>query len=866
MPQWQIATALGIAFLVGLSTHVFYRRPPAALWPSLPAVFFAALIFAIGDLLANFWSQNETIRWIGMVLVYTGLLAIAPAWWLFSRRFSEMVGYRKIAFKRGLSLLIGINAILWIGLLTNPIHGQFLETRAFARSEYGPLWYMTASINYVALLATMVVHARGALYVKDPTIRTQSMVLVAAVAIPMALNMAYVFSPTPLAYDPTALGFALSCALFLFAVERRDLFMLERVSLPSVLDHDADAILIVSRHHQLLYANPKAEVLFGPGTLVSGAPIGELMARLVPTFSLESLSRRTEPAEDTREHRFLGPDGTERWVLLEISRIKRTRRVVAGVCLRIRDRTALRAAEMESESHIAMLEALDVATGEGILVKSDSGETRYVNDAFASLWGMTPQKMVEIGDSLQEQLAMQLSELPPVSIQRLWNRGEESFDSTRREICDLRTRDGRTLELASMPVETFTGFKGRAWRMRDVTRARRESRAVIQAQKTEGLGLMAGSIAHDYNNLLMSIMGSTEIVREALGSDSLLQRPLADVEKAAMTAADLTNQLLDYAGKASFEREELDLSTLVRDVTNLLSVNIPKDIDVSFDLPEGLPPVRGGSAQLRQVLMNFVTNAAEAIEDRAGAIAVSTGRGLPPIEAFEGTTVEHGEVSGETVYLSVKDDGMGMDAATLSKIFDPFFTTKFTGRGLGLAATLGIVTSHGGQLRIESRGGRGSKFSLILPVIEGGRAPVSQPAAKDGDRRFANRRVLICDDEPIVRKVLEKHLGAVGFEVHAAEEGSEAIALLEKSDAPFDLVILDITMPGLSGVATRERIREKDPNLPILLASGHPEDALSQLENWNRVIDGYIQKPFRKKDLLSKVEGFLSAPSVGEGA
>ena len=183
------------------------------------------------------------------------------------------------------------------------------------------------------------------------------------------------------------------------------------------------------------------------------------MARVVPTFSLESLSRETEPAEDTREHRFLGPDGTERWVLLEISRVQRTRRVVAGVCLRIRDRTALRAAEMESESHIAMLEALDMATGEGILVKSDSGETRYVNDAFASLWRMTPQEMVESGYSLQKQLATQLSETPPKSIQRLWHRDEESFDSSGHEIFDLRTRDGRTLEVDSLEKLAMVNFR-----------------------------------------------------------------------------------------------------------------------------------------------------------------------------------------------------------------------------------------------------------------------------------------------------------------------------------------------------------------------------------------------------------------------
>ena len=139
MPQWQIATALGISLLVALSTHVFYRRPPAALWPALPWVFFAALIFSVGDLLANVWADNEAIRWAGMLMVYTGLLTIAPGWWLFTRGFSEMTGYRKIAFRSGFPTLLVINGLLWIGLVTNPLHGQFLETKPFARSEYGPL-------------------------------------------------------------------------------------------------------------------------------------------------------------------------------------------------------------------------------------------------------------------------------------------------------------------------------------------------------------------------------------------------------------------------------------------------------------------------------------------------------------------------------------------------------------------------------------------------------------------------------------------------------------------------------------------------------------------------------------------------------
>ena len=279
MPDWEVATALGIALLVALTTHVFYRRPPAALWPALPLVFGSALVFSLGDLIANLWAQDPSIRWVGMVMVYTGLLTIAPGWWLFTRNFSQMYGYEKVAFQSSLKVLVSINVLLWIGLVTNPWHGQFLEAHPAARSTYGPLWYATAGVNYYAMLAAMAVHARASLHMADTVIRAQCRILVAAVAIPMAMNMVYVFSPTPLSYDPTALGFALSCSLFLFAVERRDLFVLERVSLPSVLDADADAILIVTGHYRLLFANPAAHALFGPGQLVPGSAGEELLAR-----------------------------------------------------------------------------------------------------------------------------------------------------------------------------------------------------------------------------------------------------------------------------------------------------------------------------------------------------------------------------------------------------------------------------------------------------------------------------------------------------------------------------------------------------------------------------------------------------------
>ena len=855
MPEAQIATSLGIVLLVALSTHIFYRRPPAALWPALPLVFFSALIFAIGDLLALVWPNDSTIRWGGMLMVYTGLLTIAPGWWFFTTGFSEMMGYRKVAFRSGLPVLVTINALLWIGLITNPWHGQFVETHPLARSEYGPLWYATAGVNYVALCAAVFVHAREGYFVQDPTIRSQCRFLVAAVAVPMAMNMTYVFSPVPLSYDPTALGYALSCLLFLFAVERRDLFVLERVSLPSVLDHDADPILIISPHHQLLYANPNAEKLFDQGKLNPGAPIGELLELTVPSFSL---AEANQSARRGQEHRFTSPSGVQCVVLIEVSVVEKSRGVEAGLCLRLRDRTALRTALNESEEHLALLQALDLAIGEGILFRDRSGEIRYINEAFSDLWGMSTQEMFECGQGLQVHLGAMLREPPPKSIQRVWNPQDATFESARIESVDLMMLDGRILEVRTLPIAPEQGFLGRAWRMTDVTQARRALQAMIQSQKLEGLGLLAGGIAHDFNNLLMTVLGNTETARESVEPDSPIQGPLADIERAATTAAELTSQLLAYAGKTTFKTEILDLSMLVRDVTSLISVTIPKSIEIDFCLEEELPLVRGGSAQLRQVLMNLLTNASEAIGEARGKIEIRTGRGWPPPMDSASASIDHGEVSGDVIHVSVRDDGAGMDDATLAKIFDPFFTTKFTGRGLGLAATRGILDSHEGQLKIETKLGFGSQFTFLLPTQK-----ATRPASKDivltpTPGRFANQDVLIVDDEAPIRAILTKRLSAVGFNVHLASNGEQALANAEEIGSALSLVILDIAMPGLSGIEIWTQLRKTRAELPIIMSSGHPEEALERLEGWNPAHDGFIQKPYRNQTLLEEIDSLLN--------
>jgi signal transduction histidine kinase len=612
--------------------------------------------------------------------------------------------------------------------------------------------------------------------------------------------------------------------------------------------------MIVTRHHQLIYANPNAQALFGQGRLNPGAPINEILALAVPSFSLAGSDKN---APHSQEHRFTSPSGIESLVLIEVSIVERSHGNEIGLCLRLRDRTALRNALIKSEEHFTLLEALDLATGEGLLFKEQSGEIRYINEAFAVLWGMSAREMFNLGHQLQAHLGTILREPPPQTMQWMWNSEGESFKSIRRESCDLMMRDGRILEVRTLPIETTRGFQGRAWRMSDVTQARRESQAMIQSQKLEGLGLLAGGIAHDFNNLLMTVLGNTEIARKGTDPAAPVQEALADIEAAATTAAELTGQLLAYAGKTTFMTESLDLSLLIREVANLISVTIPKNIEIQFRLKDDLPLIRGGSAQIRQVLMNLITNAADAIDRSKGTIEIVTGIGHPAPVGEGYACIEHGDISVDVVYVSICDTGEGMDVETLAKIFDPFFTTKFAGHGLGLAATRGILDSHEGQLRIETKQGQGSNFTFMLPAQERSHPSSKKIGFSASPTSFANRDVLIVDDEAPIRAILATHLAGAGFNVHLASNGEEALAAVAEIGPALHLVIMDITMPGLSGIETWSQLRKTHTELPIIMSSGHPQEALQDLEGWNIAYDGFIQKPYRSQSLLLVVASLL---------
>ncbi len=390
------------------------------------------------------------------------------------------------------------------------------------------------------------------------------------------------------------------------------------------------------------------------------------------------------------------------------------------------------------------------------------------------------------------------------------------------------------------------------------TQAEREklSLKMLEAQKLESLGVLAGGIAHDFNNLLTVILANATFIQAEGGGDQRIEH----IESAARRAADLCRQMLAYAGKGHFVIERIDLGSLVADTAHLLHVSISKKARLQLSLPPGLPPVEADPSQLRQVVMNLVINASEALGENPGDIQLSTRLARPETRP-RAITYSFDLPPGDCVCLEITDTGHGMTAATIKRIFDPFFTTKFAGRGLGLAAVLGIVRVHRGALTVESEPERGTTFRLFLPAASPtavSRAPAGVDIALSPP---GGGTILIADDEPAVlataAAVLEHH----GYQTVLAHNGTEAVQRFREDPAGFAGVLLDLTMPGLDGAEVLRIIRAERPSTPVLVMSGFSEvDVVGRLRGLGEV--GVLRKPFTQELLLSRIAEVAARSAV----
>ena len=380
------------------------------------------------------------------------------------------------------------------------------------------------------------------------------------------------------------------------------------------------------------------------------------------------------------------------------------------------------------------------------------------------------------------------------------------------------------------------------------------------AHKLESLGILAGGVAHDFNNLLTGILGNASLVLDVIQPDPSVRGMLLDIIRASERAADLTRQLLAYAGKGKFVIEPVDVSALVRDISELIRSSVPRTVDLSLQLHPALPPIEGDSSQIQQLVMNLILNAVEATGERPGMVRVRTGihevRAGEPVGHFR----PEPPAPGLHVRMEVTDDGCGMTEGVKNQIFDPFFTTKFTGRGLGLAAALGIVRGHRGAVGVESAEGLGSTFTVLLPVMDGGR---TAPGAVSGQLTEAVPQqaagvVLIIDDEDVVRRTARASLEHFGYTVFEASDGRDGADLFSRLHDRLSVVLLDLTMPGMDGHDVWSYIRRVRPDMQIVVSSGFEEsDAMQRFAGDRGLL--FIKKPYTASMLIRTIRQASSA-------
>lgn len=376
-----------------------------------------------------------------------------------------------------------------------------------------------------------------------------------------------------------------------------------------------------------------------------------------------------------------------------------------------------------------------------------------------------------------------------------------------------------------------------------------------ETQKLESLGLLAGGVAHDFNNLLVGILGNASLVFEELADRPDARARVGQLVQASRRAADLTRQLLAYSGKGRFVVETIDASALVRELSDLLRTSLPDRASLQLHLPERGPFVHADATQLRQVVLNLITNASDALGPDGGTIRVSTRSAQHDAESLLRSYGSTDLVPGPYVHIEVADTGVGMDHETLAQMFDPFFTTKETGHGLGLAATLGIVRGHGGLVKVYSEPGHGTTIQVLLPESEEAARLDDRAAApaRAVDRDAALKGILVVDDEEVVRSLARAVLERAGHVVVEAVDGEDALRRFCAAPEEVALVILDMTMPRMSGVECLRELRAVRPDVPVLLSSGYNEqDAVARVAG--RGLAGFLQKPYTAAELLEKVE------------
>ncbi len=560
-------------------------------------------------------------------------------------------------------------------------------------------------------------------------------------------------------------------------------------------------------------------------------------------------SLRSENPVETHEYRIITPNGKLRWnqwtnrvILDDEGKVVEFQGVGHDINERKRAEESLREAEVRYRTLVEQMPAVTY-----IAVLDKIRKTTFISPQIESFLGISPQVCLDNPDFWSQNLHPDDCDRVLKEIARCHKTGE-SFCSEYRMISKngnivwfrdegitIRNDDGTPLFLQGIMID-ITKRKCAEQKQLNL------ERQILHVQKLESMGVLASGIAHDFNNLLTGILGNADLAMLKLSRISPVRQNIRDIKTAAHQAAELCREMLDYSGKERFIIEQVDLSEIVREMSHILEISISKKAVIKYNLANIPVIIKADPTQIRQVIMNLITNASEAIGEKSGVISIYTG--LTYYDHLQLLEVYLDEKLPEGMYasLEVSDTGCGMDEVTKEKLFDPFFTTKQTGRGLGLASVLGIIRGHGGTIRLYSELGKGTTFKILIPSA--GEFIKHTLEEESGLQEWRGHgTVLLVDDEETVLSVARKMIEYLGFNVITAENGREAVEIFNDRQNEIDCVVLDLTMPNMNGEEAFREMRKIKNDVRVILSSGYNRQKISKQFTCKGLV-GIIQKPY----------------------
>ena len=832
--------------LSAVLTALVVRRPRPPYWPDLPLLPFAALLYVFGDailLRGDSVSRLESVlgndlRYGGAYLGTTALLALAL-------RIARHDGVRKLPS--------GLLTVVWLVfaasllvLLTNPWHHLYLSFGSGRTTRVGPLWWPVFQI-YVGLLwfPAAAGFAYLALRGQHSATRRSAGFLLAGMLLLLVPTLWAVFVGSA-SFDPVLVGITLTGSFMALGAYRANLFHLDSGSLARAVENALDPVVVSEREGRILYLNAAAASLLSPDSHdLFQAIAARFRAPGDAPAEADWVRRQLTEPTSRQEHTMSGLLVTraepERWFSLHPLLLPPRAGRPELLAVRLHDYTAERTQQLRLQQSEERFRSLLEQAPLGILACDRHGRVYVVNQRLRDLFDSAND--LAVGANLMESQVMRAA-----GVEELVARSLEQDRSLVAE-CSRRTAAGRELELRVHLQPLRGGDSGPALLLlfEDVTELRhaeRERRAferrLLETQKLEGLGVLAGGIAHDFNNALTAVKGHAELGLRLTETGRPAGEHFAPILRVANQAAELVAQILAYSGRAPARRIAVDLEDLISSMEPLLSSVVARQVPLHIEVEPDLPLVVADAGQIRQVLMNLLTNAVEAQRDRPGDVSVEIGRGDPDADPPEGLVHDAGALRRPHVFLRIRDQGSGMDPSTQARIFEPFFSTRGAGRGLGLAATIGIVRAHGGVLALVSRQGRGTSVTVLLPV-EG----------NDLDIARGGPPVLVVETDASLRSLARLALEGVGRSVLTASTPEMARLTIERH-AGLAAVVLDNHFESVDLLAT---IRSLRPELPVILTGDRRVADAKRIGEHTLL----LLKPFTMSELIEKVERVCSA-------